>query len=67
MFTFFFTQAVEREGEGEDEEIHGGCPYPIARTSTAAKPIPTAAHCAGRSRSWRTRTPSAMVTSGLMK
>lgn len=48
-------------------EIHGGCPYPMVRTSTAAAPTPTAAHCARRSRSLSSSTPIAMVTRGLMK
>ena len=39
----------------------------MVRTSTAAKPTPTAAHCTGRSRSFSSSTPMAMVTSGLMK
>lgn len=39
----------------------------MVSTSTAAKPIPTAAHCTGRSRSFSRSTPIAMVTSGLMK
>lgn len=48
-------------------EIHGGRPAPTARTITAVVPIPTAAHCTGRSRSLSSSTPIAMVTSGLMK
>lgn len=48
-------------------EIHGGRPYPRVRTTTAAAPTPTAAHCARRSRSLSSSTPMAMVTRGLMK
>jgi hypothetical protein len=48
-------------------EIHGSRPYPTVSTTTAAKPTPTAAHCTGRIRSFRSSTPIAIVTSGLMK
>ncbi|GAA2219025.1 hypothetical protein GCM10010104_05100 [Streptomyces indiaensis] len=39
----------------------------MVSTTTATTPVPTAAHCAGRSRSFSSSTPIAMVTSGLMK
>ncbi|CAL9536761.1 hypothetical protein SUDANB108_04177 [Streptomyces sp. enrichment culture] len=39
----------------------------MVSTTTAAQPVPTAAHCTGRSRSFSSSTPIAMVTSGLMK
>ena len=39
----------------------------MVSTTTAMTPVPTAAHCTGRSRSFSSSTPIAMVTSGLMK
>lgn len=65
--TFFFTSPYVAKEKARLREIHGGRPYPTVSTSTAAKPTPTATHCAGRSRSFRISTPIAMVTRGLMK
>jgi len=66
-FTFFLTRPYVAKEKARVREIHGGCPYPTVSTSTAAAPIPTAAHCTGRSRSLSSSTPIAMVTRGLMK
>ncbi|GAB2877230.1 hypothetical protein GCM10027074_51730 [Streptomyces deserti] len=65
--TFFFTSPYVAKEKARQSEIHGGLPYPTVSTSTAEKAIPTAAHCTGRSRSFSSSTPIAMVTSGLMK
>ena len=46
--------------------MNGTAPPPTAITTTAAVPNPTAIHCATRSRSVNTSTPSTTLTSGLM-
>ena len=43
--------------------MSGRRPYATVRTATAAAPMPTAAHCQGRSRSRRITTPNSTVTS----
>ena len=47
--------------------IHGGRPYAAVSTTTAAPATPRAAHCNGRNRSPRTKTPISTMTRGLMK
>ena len=46
---------------------HGGRPFSIVSPTTATKAIASAIHCATRSRSFRTKTPSSTVNSGVMK
>ncbi len=65
--TFFLTSPYVAKENARTSEIHGSRPYPTVRTTTAANPTPTATHCTGRIRSFSSRTPIAMVTSGLMK
>lgn len=48
-------------------EVQGTRPRPVVSTITATKPRATATHCVTRSRSRKTATPRATLTSGLMK
>ncbi len=66
-FTPFLTRPYVANVNASAREIQGTLPYATAITTTAAAPTPTAVHCSGRSRSRSTRTPKAMLTSGLMK
>jgi hypothetical protein len=63
----FFTNPYSPNEAASMSAIEGRLPWAKVRTPTATAPVPTAAHCSGRSRSCSTTTPSRTVTSGLMK
>ena len=46
---------------------HGGRPFSIVSPATATNAIPSAVHWTGRRCSFRTKTPSRTVNSGVMK
>ena len=63
----FFTRPYAPNDAARVSAIQGKVPYATMITTTATTAIAIAAHCAGRSRSCSTSTPSSTVTIGLMK
>ena len=66
-FTVFFMNPYVVNEPASARAIHGGRPYPTISTTTATAPSTTAASWSDLTCSFSTTTPSATVTSGVMK